>query len=103
VVILTNNTPQSTQTNNEPTILSVPRRLELGNKSKGSPPPADTSKSTGDKDKHHKQEDGNVPGSSLSEADQKMDAVYGGHVHQNLGTHLTGGIVDDALLWQERW
>jgi hypothetical protein len=31
-----------------------------------------------------------------------MDKVYGDHVHQNLDTHLTGGIADNALL-QERW
>jgi hypothetical protein len=53
-------------------------------------------------DKPHEQEDGDVPGSSLSGADQKMDTVYGDHVHQNPGTHLLGGIADDAL-WQERW
>jgi hypothetical protein len=31
-----------------------------------------------------------------------MDAVYRDHVHQNPGTHLTGGIADNAL-WQEHW
>ena len=31
-----------------------------------------------------------------------MRAVYGDCVHQNDGTHLDGGIRDDAI-WQERW
>jgi hypothetical protein len=31
-----------------------------------------------------------------------VDAVYSDHVHQNPGTHLTGGIADDALC-QEHW
>ena len=33
-----------------------------------------------------------------------MDAVYGDHIHQNDGTHLSGGI--DATIdrvWQQRW
>jgi hypothetical protein len=31
-----------------------------------------------------------------------MKTVYGDHIHQNPGTHLSGGIAEDAL-WQERW
>jgi hypothetical protein len=34
------------------------------------------------------------------EADRMMDKVYGDHVHQNPGTHLDGGIADDAK-WQD--
>jgi hypothetical protein len=31
------------------------------------------------------------------DADRKMDKVYGDHIHQNLGMHLTGGgITKDA-------
>ena len=30
-----------------------------------------------------------------------MDGVYGDHVHQNDGTHLSGGIEDDKI-WQDR-
>jgi hypothetical protein len=47
--------------------------------------------STGGKNKHHEQEDGNVPGSSFLDMDQKMDMVYVDHIHHNPGTHLTGG------------
>ena len=100
VASLTDDTPQSTPTDDEPTSpSSEPRRLELDDKSKGSPPPEP---SRGAADTLHEREDGDVPGSSLSDADQKMDKVYGDHVHQNPGKHLTGGIADDAL-WQERW
>jgi hypothetical protein len=52
--------------------------------------------------RHYEQEGGDVPGSSLPDVDQKMDKVYGDNVHQNPGTHLSGGIANDAL-WQERW
>jgi hypothetical protein len=31
-----------------------------------------------------------------------MEEVYGDYVHQNLGTHLEGGITDDAM-WQGYW
>jgi hypothetical protein len=99
VVIMTNITRQSTQTNDEPTSPSEPRCLVLEEKSKGRSPPAEPTKG---EDKPHEREDGDVPGSSLSDADQKMDKVYGDHIHHNPGTHLSGGIADDAL-WQERW
>lgn len=33
---------------------------------------------------------------------EKLTRVYGDCVHQNDGTHLDGGIRDDAV-WQERW
>ena len=99
---MTNITPPSTQTDDEPTSRPEPRCLDLEDKSKGSPTPADSStKSTG-KDEHHDLEDGDLPGASLSEADQKMDKVYRDHVHQNPGMHLTGGTADDAI-WQEHW
>ena len=42
---------------------------------------------------------GDLPGASISAADQLLDAVYGDHVHQNPGTHLDGGIADDKT-WQ---
>jgi hypothetical protein len=31
-----------------------------------------------------------------------MDEVYGDHIHQNPGAHLTGGVAEDAI-WQEHW
>ena len=34
--------------------------------------------------------------------DLKLQEVYGNYVHQNPGTHLTRGIVEDAV-WQDRW
>jgi hypothetical protein len=44
-----------------------------------------------------------LPDYTLTEADIKLDtAVYGDHVHNNDGTHLDGGIVDDHR-WQRRW
>jgi hypothetical protein len=57
-----NITPQLTETSEEPTSPSEPLQcLELGNKSKGSPPPVDNSlKMTKGKDKHHEQEYGDV-------------------------------------------
>ena len=35
-------------------------------------------------------------------ADKKLDMVYGDHVHQNNGSHLSGG-VDDNAAWQACW
>jgi hypothetical protein len=67
VVIMTNITPQSTQTDDEPTSPSEPRRLVLEDKSKGCPPPAEPKEGV---DKPHEREDGDVPGSSLSDADR---------------------------------
>ncbi len=43
-----------------------------------------------------------LEGYVLSEVDQKMDAVYGDHVHNNDGTHLHGDITDDPK-WQLYW
>ena len=43
-----------------------------------------------------------VQGHRLTPCDIKLWSVYGNHVHRNDGTHLTGGIYDDAL-WQTRW
>ncbi len=70
--------------------------LELDDKSTGrSPPPTDTQKSGQEEDiAHEDREKGDTPGSPIS-----MDEVYGDHIHQNPGTHLNGGITDDAL-WQ---
>jgi hypothetical protein len=45
---------------------------------------------------------GDLPGATISDADRLLNKVYGDYVHQNPGTHLDGGIADDAL-WQERW
>jgi hypothetical protein len=43
---------------------------------------------------------GDLPGAIVSDADRMLvDKVYGDHVHQNPGTHLNGGIEDDAM-WQ---
>ena len=43
-----------------------------------------------------------LPGLQLNAVDQKIQAVYGDHVRQNDGTHLDGGIADDAI-WQAHW
>ena len=48
-------------------------------------------------------EDGaDLPGYVVTQADRLLDGVYGDHVHDNDGTHLSGGIVADKA-WQERW
>jgi hypothetical protein len=43
-----------------------------------------------------------LPGFMPSEADHRLDTVYGDHPHQNDGTHLSGGWAHDNL-WQKRW
>ena len=45
------------------------------------------------------EEDG-IPG--LTYGERKLKEVYGDHLHQDDGTHLDGGIRDDAE-WQARW
>ena len=45
---------------------------------------------------------GDTPGHVPTEVDLKLKEVYGDYLHQNDGTHLDGGIQDDAV-WQERW
>jgi hypothetical protein len=51
---------------------------------------------------HEDQEEGDTPGSPTSDADRMINEVSRDHLHQNPGTHLNGGIADNAL-WQERW
>jgi hypothetical protein len=43
-----------------------------------------------------------LPGYAPTAADCLLDSVLGDHVHDNAGTHLRGGIADDAK-WQLRW
>ena len=43
-----------------------------------------------------------LPGYRIIEADCCLDGIYGDHVHANDGTHLDGGIKDDAT-WQRSW
>jgi hypothetical protein len=45
-----------------------------------------------DKEQAVEQEIGDLPHIQLSDADRMMDKVYGDHVHQNSGTHLSGDI-----------
>eukprot|EP00978_Attheya_sp_CCMP212_P013895 scaffold35059_cov31-Attheya_sp.AAC.2 len=46
---------------------------------------------------------GILPGAEITDTDRKMFTVYGDYyVHQNDGTHLDGGVTDDAQ-WQEYW
>jgi hypothetical protein len=47
-------------------------------------------------------ESGDFPGAKLSEADRMLDKVYGDHVHQNPGQHLSDGVPDDHK-WQDYW
>ena len=46
--------------------------------------------------------DADLPGYLVTEADRLLDTVLGDHVHDNDGTHLRGGIANDAI-WQRRW
>jgi hypothetical protein len=55
-----------------------------------------------DKEQAAEQEIGDLPDIKLSDADRMMDKVYGDHVHQNPGTHLSGDIPDDGM-WQDYW
>ena len=43
-----------------------------------------------------------LPEYVVTEADSRLDKVYGDHPHSNAGTHLLGGIDRDKL-WQGRW
>jgi hypothetical protein len=43
-----------------------------------------------------------LPGYQPTPADLLLNTVYGDHVHDNEGTHLDGGIANDAF-WQCRW
>ena len=47
-------------------------------------------------------ENGDLEDAQLSDADRKLDAVYGDHVHQNPGQHLHAGIAEDEE-WQGYW
>jgi hypothetical protein len=44
-------------------------------------------------------DDADLPGYERSEVDLVLDMVFGDHVHQNNGSHLDGGIIDDSM-WQ---
>ena len=44
---------------------------------------------------------GDLPGYMPTEVNMKLKEVYGNYLHQNDGSHLDGGILDDAI-WQER-
>jgi hypothetical protein len=48
------------------------------------------------------EQEGDLPGATLSDADRMLHAVYGDYVHQNPGQHLNGGIDDDQK-WQDYW
>ena len=43
-----------------------------------------------------------LPDYVVTEADRRLDKVYGHHPHSNAGTHLPGGVEWDKL-WQGRW
>ena len=45
---------------------------------------------------------GDLPGKSLTDADDNILGVYQDWVHQNPGTHLDGKIEEDSK-WQELW
>jgi hypothetical protein len=45
---------------------------------------------------------GDLPDYVITDADIKLDEVYGDHVHQNSGKHLDGKVADDPM-WQNYW
>ena len=47
-------------------------------------------------------ENGDLEDTVLSDADRKLDAIYGDYVHQNPGQNLHAGIADDEV-WQGYW
>ena len=62
------------------------------------------------KDEHYSEEESqselenssDLEGYQKTEVDKELQRVYGDYVHKNLGTHLDGGVRDDAD-WQRRW
>jgi hypothetical protein len=77
VLILMNITPQSSPSQqDESNSPSEPRRLELDDKSKGSPAPTSTPRSGQEEDiLHEDQEDSDTPGSPILVADRMLDKV----------------------------
>jgi hypothetical protein len=55
-----------------------------------------------EEEKETEQPVGDLPGTTISDADRLMDKVYGDHVHKNPGEHLDGGITNDQM-WQDNW
>ena len=49
-----------------------------------------------------REQQADLPDYVVTEADRRLDKVYGDHPHSNAGTHLSGG-VDQDKLWQNRW
>ena len=59
------------------------------------PPTTSTQQST-------EQENPDLPGYVLTDSDKIFDRAFGDHIHQNDGSHLTGGVKGDRF-WQESW
>jgi hypothetical protein len=79
---------------------------ETVKKSEGTPDPEAEGRMEKDSEeeeaREESRENGDLPDYIPTDADRMLDAVYGDHIHQNNGMHLTGGISDDAL-WQDYW
>jgi hypothetical protein len=45
---------------------------------------------------------GNFPDYTITDADRKLDEVYGNHIYQKLGEYLDGGVAND-LMWEDYW
>ena len=52
--------------------------------------------------RHPPEENAELPGFTLERAHLLLQGVYGDFPHHNDGSHLDGGIADDAL-WQSCW
>jgi hypothetical protein len=48
------------------------------------------------------EQEGDLSGYTLTEADRLLHTVYGDYVHQNSGQQMCGGVVDDQQ-WQDYW
>jgi hypothetical protein len=89
VVIMMNITPQSTQTDDDPTSTSEPWGLELGDKSKGIPllQPIAHQHQLESRTNTISKKTAMFPAPPFLVVDQKTDLVYGDHVHQHPSMH----------------
>jgi hypothetical protein len=95
VLSITQGEKRSSPPNDDLDGLVVPTRLlEAPDDFRGGHIPDDSPAPSEDDDTFYPDK-GDLPKASLMDADQKMDEVYGDHIHQNPGTHLTGGITNN--------
>jgi hypothetical protein len=97
-------TPPQTQDNQSPDSEAV---SASETSSKGTPEPEEEGREEQEIEEEEAEaeeskQNGDLPDYILTDADRMMDGVYGDHIHQNDGSHLTGGVSDD-IDWQGYW